>query len=140
MTFAVSMCGFPAAVDPVYARRIADRTGGVGCDQVIVIEPSERADAFMRISIRTGRMVMPAAMARAASRRSWLWNMRNDVSIETARGYCAHYARVRRGYDRYGGRRGSAGRTSARACLQRHGDAGRQLDGGEAGRSAHPVR
>lgn len=34
---------------PSDARRIADRSRGVGCDQVIVIEPSERADAFMRI-------------------------------------------------------------------------------------------
>ncbi len=31
------------------ARAIADRRTGVGCDQVIVIEPSARADAFMRI-------------------------------------------------------------------------------------------
>ncbi len=31
------------------ARAIADRRTGVGCDQVIVIEPSTRADAFMRI-------------------------------------------------------------------------------------------
>ena len=30
-------------------RRIADRHTGVGCDQVIRIEPSDRADAFMRI-------------------------------------------------------------------------------------------
>jgi diaminopimelate epimerase len=31
------------------ARQIADRVHGVGCDQVIVIEPSRRGDAFMRI-------------------------------------------------------------------------------------------
>jgi diaminopimelate epimerase len=31
------------------ARAIADRRTGVGCDQVILIEPSRRADAFMRI-------------------------------------------------------------------------------------------
>lgn len=30
-------------------RRIADRRFGVGCDQVIVMEPSARADVFMRI-------------------------------------------------------------------------------------------
>lgn len=30
-------------------RRIADRRFGVGCDQVILLEPSSRADAFMRI-------------------------------------------------------------------------------------------
>ncbi len=31
------------------ARRIADRREGVGCDQVIILEPSARADIFMRI-------------------------------------------------------------------------------------------
>jgi diaminopimelate epimerase len=31
------------------ARAIADREDGIGCDQIIAIEPSLRADAFMRI-------------------------------------------------------------------------------------------
>lgn len=31
------------------ARRIADRDAGIGCDQVIVVENSDRADVFMRI-------------------------------------------------------------------------------------------
>jgi len=31
------------------ARRIADRRQGVGCDQLLIIEPSARADAFMRV-------------------------------------------------------------------------------------------
>lgn len=34
---------------PARARRIADRRFGVGCDQLIVLEPSDRGDAFMRI-------------------------------------------------------------------------------------------
>ena len=34
---------------PEDARAIADRTTGVGCDQIIAIEPSARADAFKRI-------------------------------------------------------------------------------------------
>lgn len=38
------------AFTPVQTRRIADRRLGVGCDQLIVIEPDpEGADAFMRI-------------------------------------------------------------------------------------------
>lgn len=36
-------------IGPEAARRIADRKQGAGCDQVIVIEPSQQADAFMRI-------------------------------------------------------------------------------------------
>ncbi len=36
-------------VDGALARALADRRTGVGCDQVISIEPSHRGDAFMRI-------------------------------------------------------------------------------------------
>jgi diaminopimelate epimerase len=39
----------PFAVSPPLARAIADRRTGVGCDQLIVLEPSERADLKMRI-------------------------------------------------------------------------------------------
>lgn len=38
-------------------RAIADRTAGEGCDQLIAIEPSERADAFMRVWNADGGMV-----------------------------------------------------------------------------------
>src|SRR5688572_7381518 len=37
------------ALQPQQAVAIADRRDGIGCDQVIAIEPSHRADAFMRI-------------------------------------------------------------------------------------------
>ncbi|MBC7833241.1 MAG: diaminopimelate epimerase, partial [Hyphomicrobium sp.] len=36
-------------LDAEDARRIGDRQKGVGCDQVIVMEPSQKADVFMRI-------------------------------------------------------------------------------------------
>ena len=39
----------PFRPDASQARAIADRASGVGCDQLIAIEPSARADAFMRI-------------------------------------------------------------------------------------------
>jgi diaminopimelate epimerase len=39
----------PIALDEAKARAIADRRGGIGCDQVIVLEPSQRADVRMRI-------------------------------------------------------------------------------------------
>ena len=38
-----------ARVDATFARVLADRQKGVGCDQVISLEPSRRADVFMRI-------------------------------------------------------------------------------------------
>ncbi|MHB1303054.1 MAG: diaminopimelate epimerase [Acidiphilium sp.] len=37
------------ALTPTDAARIADRRRGIGCDQIILIEPDEAADAFMRI-------------------------------------------------------------------------------------------
>src|SRR5215831_7470511 len=41
---------FPVPVDALSARAIADRKRGIGCDQVIVMEPAKNgAAAFMRI-------------------------------------------------------------------------------------------
>lgn len=41
---------FPLPVDPIMAKAIADRKLGIGCDQVIVMEPAKNgAAAFMRI-------------------------------------------------------------------------------------------
>jgi diaminopimelate epimerase len=39
----------PFAPSLAQVRAIADRRGGSGCDQLIAVEPSGRADAFMRI-------------------------------------------------------------------------------------------
>jgi diaminopimelate epimerase len=39
----------PLAITPACAAFIADRRRGVGCDQVIVLEPATGADLFMRI-------------------------------------------------------------------------------------------
>src|SRR5215212_4590049 len=39
----------PFVVTPPLARAIADRRTGVGCDQLIVLEPSDRAELKMRI-------------------------------------------------------------------------------------------
>ena len=39
----------PVAIDGARARAIADRREGIGCDQLILIEPSDDADARMRI-------------------------------------------------------------------------------------------
>jgi diaminopimelate epimerase len=40
---------FPLPLDAARARAIADRRRGIGCDQVIVMEPAKGANAFMRI-------------------------------------------------------------------------------------------
>jgi diaminopimelate epimerase len=44
----------PFEVTPALAKAIADRKTGVGCDQLIVLEPSEAADLKMRIWNRDG--------------------------------------------------------------------------------------
>lgn len=44
-------------IDADIARCLADRTHGVGCDQVIILEDSPRADSFMRIRNADGSEV-----------------------------------------------------------------------------------
>ena len=39
----------PLALTTAQVRGLADRHTGIGCDQLIVIEASDRATAFMRI-------------------------------------------------------------------------------------------
>jgi diaminopimelate epimerase len=39
----------PLSLAPEALRAIADRIEGVGCDQIIALEPSQKADIFMRI-------------------------------------------------------------------------------------------
>ncbi len=39
----------PLAIDAARARAIADRRTGIGCDQLILLEPSDQADLRMRI-------------------------------------------------------------------------------------------
>ena len=59
----------PLAMTPALARALADRRTGIGCDQLILLEPSRRADLKMRIWNHDGGEVEAAAMPRAASSR-----------------------------------------------------------------------
>jgi len=45
------------------ARHIADRRGGIGCDQIITLLPSDKADIFMRIYNADGSEVMACGNA-----------------------------------------------------------------------------
>jgi diaminopimelate epimerase len=74
-------------VGPTDARRIADRTSGVGCDQVIVIEPSDKADAFMRVLNADGSEVDACGNAtRCVAALLAAERGRTDVSVETGAG------------------------------------------------------
>ena len=86
------MRAYPACASiAAYARRIADRKSGVGCDQVIVIEPSQRADAFMRIlnadGSEVGRLRQWHALRRGAA-CSGIWPQRR-VDRDRRRYFCA---------------------------------------------------
>jgi diaminopimelate epimerase len=75
------------ALTPENVRRIADRSHGIGCDQVIVLEPSSKADVFMRIFNADGSQV--GACGNATRCVGWLLAQetgRREVSVETSAG------------------------------------------------------
>ncbi len=68
-------------------RRLADRRSGVGCDQVIVLEPSPRADAFMRILNADGSEVGACGNATRCIAGLLAGELgRPGIAIETAAG------------------------------------------------------
>lgn len=69
------------------ARHLADREGGIGCDQVIVLEPSRSADVRMRILNADGSEV--SACGNATRCVAWLLSDetgRRTVTIDTPAG------------------------------------------------------
>jgi diaminopimelate epimerase len=77
----------PFAPDRDEARAIADRAGGIGCDQLIAIEPSQSADAFMRVWNADGGEV--GACGNGARCVGWLImeaSGRGEAAIDTAAG------------------------------------------------------
>ena len=76
-------------LDNATAARIADRKTGVGCDQLIVIEPArdELADAFMRIRNNDGGEVEACGNATRCVANIVMGELgRKDVIIETVAG------------------------------------------------------
>ena len=80
--------GAPFAPSPAEIRAIAGRgPDGVGCDQLIAVEPSPRGDAFMRIWNADGEEV--GACGNAARCVGWLLTQasgRDSAAIETRAG------------------------------------------------------
>lgn len=77
----------PVALDEERVRAIADRHTGVGCDQLIVLEPSESADVFMRIYNADGGEV--GACGNAARCVGWVVlheGGQESATVETASG------------------------------------------------------
>jgi diaminopimelate epimerase len=65
--FVISTRARAGGDDPARAKAIADRRTGIGCDQLILLEPSDVADVKMRIWNPTAARSKAAAMPRAAS-------------------------------------------------------------------------
>ncbi len=80
--------GSPFAPSPAAVRAIAGRgPDGIGCDQLIAVEPSARGDAFMRIWNADGEEV--SACGNAARCVGWLLTEasgRDTAAIETRAG------------------------------------------------------
>jgi diaminopimelate epimerase len=77
----------PVKLSADQVRAISDRTTGVGCDQLIVLERSERADAFMRIWNADGGTVQLSGNGLRCV--AWLLmeeTGRKDATIETVTG------------------------------------------------------
>ena len=72
----------PVAMTPDLARAIADRRTGVGCDQLILIGPSTRADVTMRIFNQDGSEVEACGNAT----RCVPLFVGRDVTVETRAG------------------------------------------------------
>lgn len=76
----------PFALGPSEAASIADRKTGVGCDQLIALEPSQQADVFMRIWNADGGEVGACGnAARCVAALVSSERGRPDVTIETER-------------------------------------------------------
>lgn len=72
---------------PDDVRAIADRAEGIGCDQLIVLEPSAKADVFMRIFNADGGEVGACGnAARCVAALAAAERGRETVSIETEAG------------------------------------------------------
>lgn len=73
------------------ARNIADRHRGIGCDQVITMLPSEKADVFMRIQNADGSEVNACGNAARCVGDILLGQDKDKVTIETGAGLLVAY-------------------------------------------------
>ncbi len=80
----------PVRIEAEEARHLANRSSGIGCDQVIVLEPSRHADVRMRILNADGSEV--SACGNATRCVAWLLSEETgsrQVSIDTEAGELA---------------------------------------------------
>ncbi len=76
----------PDQISPVAARRLADRHFGIGCDQILVIRPSSKADVFMEILNSDGSQAAACGNGTRCVADLVMPAGRSSTSIETAAG------------------------------------------------------
>jgi diaminopimelate epimerase len=69
------------AITPQAAQRIADRNSGIGCDTVVVLEPSNKAELLMRFYNADGSE--SASCGNASRCIAWLVNQESGVTDPT---------------------------------------------------------
>ena len=77
----------PLSLSKEQIRTISDRHIGVGCDQLIIMEPSKQADVFMRIYNADGGQV--ASCGNATRCVAWILmeeSGKDDITLETQAG------------------------------------------------------
>jgi diaminopimelate epimerase len=98
------------SLDTAQIQRIADRRRGVGCDQLLSLEPSQRADLFMRVYNPDGSEAQACGNGtRCVARLMMEEYLTNRVRIETragvlavnagVQGYTVDMGRPRAGWD-----------------------------------------
>lgn len=78
----------PIRLAPAQAAALADRRTGIGCDQVILVEPASGADAFMRILNADGSEAGACGNATRCV-ASLLFDGRRNLTIRTSAGELA---------------------------------------------------
>lgn len=77
----------PLPINPQTAQKVGARDGQIGCDQIIVLEPSDKADVFMRIYNADGSEVDACGNAtRCVGMLLAVEKMQPEATIETKAG------------------------------------------------------
>jgi diaminopimelate epimerase len=98
------------SLSPAQIRRVADRRLGVGCDQILCLEASERADVFMRVYNADGsevgacgngtRAVARLIMEERSTRRAAIETAAGVLTVTVSvQGYTVDMGRPRFGWD-----------------------------------------
>ncbi len=76
-----------SVLNPQYIKKLSDRKTGIGCDQLIILEKSKKADAFMHIYNPDGSQAEACGNAARCIGKLLCGNLgRSDITIDTIAG------------------------------------------------------